>query len=139
MKSTLAIVMSLFLTFCFMTEKVHGDNQKSGGMYEYNPDYDVPEVCFFPLKGARWNGYWVTNKTWDELDDFQKRKFVTEGIGEIERSDDVLVKLGNIDNMIEALSAGVAKVAKEKSNIEFPMMKLLRGSLQEAGLLERES
>ena len=51
----------------------------------------------------------------------------------------MLVKLGNIDNMIEALSAGVAKVAKEKSNIEFPMMKLLRGSLQEAGLLERES
>ena len=138
MKLIFVITLSFLLTFCFMAEKTYSSSDKSGSMYEYNPDYDVPDVCFFPLKGARWNGYWVTNKTWDELDDFQKRKFITEGIGEIERSDDVEVKLEDIDAMLAALDAGIAKASKEKPEVEFPMMKLLRGALQTAGLLERE-
>ena len=138
MKIISALMCLLFLLCCFAGDTVFCSGNDVKSMYEYNPDYDVPDVCFFPLKEARWNGYWVTNKTWDQLDDFQKRKFITEGIGEIERSDDVSVKLENIDEMLAALDAGVAKAAKEKPEIEFPMMRLLRGSLQEAGLLKRE-
>lgn len=53
-----------------------------GSIYEYQSN-DIPDVCFFPVDQARWNGYKVTNLEWKKLTDYQKSSFVREGAMEI--------------------------------------------------------
>ncbi len=60
-----------------------------GSIYEYGDD--IPDVCFFPVNKARWDGYKVTTKTWNQLTDFQKVMFLSEGISEIEIKNQVKV------------------------------------------------
>ena len=86
----------------------------------YNRD-NPPKICFFG-KNARWDGYKATNIVWLKLTDFQKVMFITEALEMIEKHEKVT--MGRVDGwrLIIALNAG----AKASSDIEFPMIKLLR-------------
>jgi len=52
-------------------------------LFKYVDD-EIPRVCFFPSKQARWDGYKVTVRNWHELTDMQRIMFVKEAIDEIE-------------------------------------------------------
>lgn len=64
---------------------------------------EIPEVCFFPVDKARWNGYKVLAKEWKKLTRFQKNEFIVEGIKEIENKEHLSV--GFIDGVPDLIDA----------------------------------
>lgn len=49
----------------------------AGSSYAYDVK-DIPDICFFPVDNARWNGEKVTATDWHKLTDFQKAMFINE-------------------------------------------------------------
>ena len=46
-------------------------------IYEYD-NKNIPEICFFPVDKARWDGSKITAGEWPLLTDFQKTMFISE-------------------------------------------------------------
>ena len=57
--------------------------QNRGTIYEYS-DEDIPDICFFPIEKARWDGSRITATEWGILTDFQKSMFISEYIEQLE-------------------------------------------------------
>lgn len=70
--------------------------------YKYS-QYDIPSVCFFPVDESRWNGYKLAPGDWRKLTGYQKIQFVKEGIAEIEKQKNTIIKK-DIDIMNIVLS-----------------------------------
>jgi len=81
--------------------------------YSYSTE-DLPEVCFFPVLEARWNGYEVLNKNWRSLDDYLKQRFIAEAAKEIQDKEGFVVSY-NSDEVPEIIEA-VDKEAERLTN-----------------------
>jgi len=102
-----------------------------GTIYAYGDD--IPDVCFFPVDKARWNGYEVTAAKWSQLTDFQKTMFISEAAEEIERSEDVKVKIRDGWRLLIAINGGIAAVPKDTN---FPAMRLFHDLLKMDGSIK---
>ena len=111
-------------------EAVDPVSNNKGTIYEYG--YDIPDVCFFPIEKAKWNGYEVTTKSWGQLTDFQRVMFISEGITEIEQKNNVKVddSIKGSPKFILAVNAGVANIEKTVPGENIAMMKFLYDLLQ---------
>lgn len=131
MKRIIFILLILAL-ICFTTHAEQAEfdpfPQNKGSVYQYGDD--IPDVCFFPIDKARWNGYGVTAAKWSQLTDFQKTMFISEGAEEIERSEDVKVTIKDGWRLLIAINSGVAAVPK---GTKFPVIRLLRDLLKMDG------
>ena len=69
---------TLLLSYALLfAEEFNPFPENIGSSYEYSSD-NIPEVCFFPLDKARWDGSKITPKEWVMLTDFQKTMFISE-------------------------------------------------------------
>ncbi len=109
--------------------------KNQGSIYEYS-DNNIPAVYFFPAEKARWDGYKVTNNNWDQLTDFQKTTFISEAAKEIERNEKVTVRLKGGRDILIAMNKTVADIENNGSNVEFPMIKLMHGTLKESNQIK---
>ncbi|MDD4203382.1 MAG: hypothetical protein PHQ52_07940 [Candidatus Omnitrophica bacterium] len=75
----LFLSLSLTVTVCFAEEGFNPFPLNTGSIYEYDSE-NLPEVWFFPVEEARWDGYEVTLSKWSMLTDFQKAQFISEGL-----------------------------------------------------------
>ena len=131
-----ALVISIFLTGCsFLPEKPYPFPKNIGSSYEYDSN-NIPDVCFFPVEKARWDGYKVTNKNWNQLTDFQKTMFISEAAEEIERNEKVTVDLKGGWLVLSSLNEGVEKAERSPSHLEFPMIRLMYEALKESGQIK---
>jgi hypothetical protein len=124
--SLLATIMMLFVSFVAHADQAEFDPfpQNRGTIYDYGDD--IPDICFFPIDKARWNGYEVTADKWPQLTDYQKVKFIEEGAEEIERNEKVKVDIGDGFHLIVAINGGIEAVPKDT---KFPVIRLLRDLL----------
>lgn len=92
------IFLHVFIVLNAFTPFVYAEGLKDkfplnvGTQFEYS-EKDIPEICFFPIEEARWNGYELTNLDWKKLTDYQKVQFVREGALEIFTKKQVSLKL----------------------------------------------
>ena len=110
------IILILLLSASAYAEQADFDPfpQNRGTIYDYGDD--VPDICFFPIDKARWNGYEVKVSNWPQLTDYQKFKFIEEGAEEIERNEGVKVDIEDVPRLVIAINGGVAAMPKD-SNI----------------------
>ena len=66
--------------------------QNRGSIYQYS-DNDIPDVCFFPVSKARWNGPMITTIEWRMLTDYQKTMFISEYVEELEKKNNEYIDL----------------------------------------------
>ncbi|MFH2138647.1 MAG: hypothetical protein ABII88_09080 [Candidatus Omnitrophota bacterium] len=86
------ILIIIILFFCAVNlsfaqnEEVFdwGDDLNTGTIYECK-DADIPEVCFFPVEKARWNGETLNSEDWDKLTEVQKTIFIDEYVSLLEK------------------------------------------------------
>jgi len=131
-----ALIIGLFLSGCSsLPTKPYSFPKNTGTNYEYGSD-NIPDVCFFPVKKARWDGYKVTNKNWDQLTDFQKTMFISEAADEIQRNENVTVDLKGGWLVLISLNKGVEEAEKSSSHIEFTMIRLMHDALKESGQIK---
>lgn len=106
--------------------------------YFYNAD-DLPEVFFFPVDKARWNGYRILTGSWRYLTLYQKIMFVTEAMNEIELKEHTIIK-DKIDmlNLIAELDKTTYILALGGKR-RFPVIGLIFQFLQEAGYITQDS
>ncbi len=92
MKQLVVVLMvGIFLSGCISTPiKSDPSPKNKGTAYEYSND-NIPDICFFPVEKARWDGYKVTNKNWSALTDFQKTMFIGEWVEETEKNENVTI------------------------------------------------
>ncbi|MFH1771434.1 MAG: hypothetical protein ABH872_01310 [Candidatus Omnitrophota bacterium] len=99
---TLVIMISLFFLACtslfsqgisahptYQVERYDPEEfdpfpQNRGTVFEYSQD-DIPEICFFPVDKARWDGTKITAEEWPKLTDHQEVMFVGEYIEGLEK------------------------------------------------------
>jgi len=103
--------------------------QNTGSSYEYSQD-NIPDVCFFPIDKARWDGSKITAKEWKMLTDFQKTMFISEYIEELEKGYKTSIDINGWDYLI-ALN-GFADACKDECLNEL-MTRVIKELLIEQG------
>jgi hypothetical protein len=122
------IIISLLLCATAFAEQANFDPfpKNKGTIYEYGDN--IPDVCFFPIDKARWNGYEVTVTNWSQLTDYQKISFISEGAEEIERNEGVNVDIGDGWRLLIAINGGVDSLPKDSNiamiNFLYDLLKL---------------
>lgn len=111
-------------------ETLHPSLQEIGPLDFAVTGENHPAVYFFPVAQARWNGYKISNKNWNQLADDQKAVFISEGIGEIERNANVTVKSVKNLEVISAMNQAVVKLENDFPGTEMSMMKMLVNMLK---------
>jgi len=128
----------LFLSFfCIGIAQAEFDPfpENKDSIYYYDNENDVPEICFFG-KGARWDGYKVMTKDWGKLTDYQKTMFISEGAEEIERNENVKVIWNDGWDILVAVNGGINNLHKEDPTKEVSIIKFLRDTLRNSGLIK---
>lgn len=97
--------------------------------YRYSQD-SIPSVCFFPVDESRWDGYRLAPGDWRKLTGYQKIQFVKEGIVEIEKQKNTLIK-NNIDTMSIVLSLDTLTHILFLNRTKIAVLDLLPDFLQE--------
>jgi len=105
---------------------------QSANIYEY---YQAPYFWFFPKKWARWDGYKITNKNWNQLNNRQKLMFILEGIKELESKEAVRIKINDQARTIVALNYSVDKINKELPKTEVSMLSFMYDVLKDAKMV----
>ena len=114
--------------------------ENRGSQFEYSQK-DIPDICFFPSEKARWDGYKITNKNWNQLTDYQKIMFMTEAIEEIRRNDnsEIMVKDEECMLFVQYTNATLAMAKDESKKTEFPIIRLLYEGLKAGGRIKSSS
>lgn len=130
------LTIGVFLSGCSsFSTKPYPFPKNIGSSYEYDSN-NIPDVCFFPVEKARWDGYKVTNKNWNQLTDFQKTMFISEAADEIQRNEKVTVDLKGGWLVLSSLNKGVEEAGNSPSHLEFPMIRLMHDALKESGQIK---
>ncbi|MCX5715478.1 MAG: hypothetical protein NTV07_01180 [Candidatus Omnitrophica bacterium] len=140
--SIVVIISTLILSFPAISicadYEISGipDPRQKASLYSYD---DTPEVWFFPVDQARWDGNNINNWTWLQLNDEQRAKFVSEGIAEIERTQNVKIAVDNERRILVSISAAAGKMYDDLPYAKIPMLSMLSDALSDAGYLKRKT
>jgi len=104
----------------------------SVNIYQYD---QAPYFWFFPKEWAKWDGYKITNKNWNQLSDYQKLMFILEGIDELQRKVAVTIKINDRARTIVALNYSVDKINKEIPKTEISMISFMYDVLKDAKMV----
>jgi len=118
MRNTLSILL-LLICYTAFAEQAEFDPfpQNRGTIYDHGDD--IPEVCFFPLEKAKWNGYEIKASNWRQLTDYQKVMFVTEGAEEIERRKGIKIDIEDEFRYVVAINGAVASLPEDSNILVF--------------------
>jgi len=127
-----ALITILFLSGCSsVPAKPFRLSKHTDSNYEYDKK-NLPEICFFPVEKARWDGYNVTNKNWNQLTEVQKFMFVTEAADEIQRNEKVAVDLKGGWGVLIDMNNAIMDRENYPDRLEFPMIKVMYKALKDA-------
>ncbi len=126
--AVLAIAAVFLLNGCASTL----GSKKAVDNYKYTEE---PDTCFFPKDQAKWDGYKVTNKNWNQLDDYLKLMFIFEGVRELEKKDSVNITLKNSGQTVRALDYGLNKINKDMPTVEIVVLDFLYDVLKQAKMV----
>lgn len=101
--------------------------------YQYT---EAPDICFFPVDKSRWDGYKVTNKSWNRLSDYLKFMYILEGVKELEAKESVIITLEDSVRTIVALNYGVDKLAKDLPDTEITMISFMYDVFKQAKIVK---
>ncbi len=96
---------------------------------------EVPDICFFPIDQAAWDGYKITNKNWNKLDDYLKLMFIIEAVQELQRKDKVNIASRDGARTLRALNYGLDKINKDMPKVELLVIDFLYDVLKDAKLV----
>ena len=105
----------------------------AGSDYAYSQG-DIPDICFFPAKKARWDGSKVTAASWRQLTGFQRMRFISEYAGELERQYGQPVDLEGGWGYLRRMNAYAAKACENGCGPEDRMTTALEALLFAKGL-----
>ena len=118
-----ALAIGVLLTGCSsLPTKPNPFPKNKSSIYQYD---NPPEICFFPTNKAKWDGYKVTNKNWEQLTDYQKSMFISEANEEIKRNEPVIIEALDTDRIIIALNGMTINMQKQIPRVELAMIKIL--------------
>ena len=136
-KLIIVLIIGVFLSGCSSCPiKPNPFPKNIGSIYQYN---EPPEICFFPVNKAKWDGYKVTTKNWNQLTDYQKTQFITEGITDIETNAKVNIEVKDYWRLLISINTGVNMANIETPNEEVPMIKFLLESLKASGMVKESN
>jgi hypothetical protein len=121
MYKILVLLLILFSHLLF-AEDFNPFPENAGSPYEYSQD-DIPDVCFFPVDKARWDGTKITAREWKMLTDFQKAMFISEYIEELEKEYNVTIKINGWDYLV-ALNIFAANYKEKYRN--YPITEIIK-------------
>ena len=90
--------------------------------YAYT-EKDVPTLHFFPVKGARWNGYELKVREWDQLTTFLKMRFLQDARAEIEMHENAVIMVKDTRVLLVAMNESLKEVDADSNLREMPVMK----------------
>lgn len=123
----------LLLTAVFLFNGCAAMQPKSQvNIYRYD---EPPDVCFFPKEQAKWDGYKITNKNWNQLNDYLKFMFILEAVRELEKKESVMITLTDSNRTLLALNYGVDKLSKDLPNTEVTMISFFYDVLKDAKMV----
>ena len=105
---------------------------------KFTNDYhytEVPDICFFPKDQAAWDGYKITNKNWNKLDDYLKLMFIIEATQELQRKEKVNITSREGARTLRALNYGIDKVNRDMPQVQMVIIDFLYDVLKEAKLV----
>lgn len=110
--------------------KKEEDKQKSENPYSYT-EKDLPNIRFFPVEEARWNGYEVRIRDWNKLTHFQKVRFLQQAQTEIEVNENSVVQGPDMSRTMTAMNETVKMLEQDPLLKEMPVMKYYYIMLQQ--------
>jgi len=96
---------------------------------------EAPDVCFFPTDQANWDGYKITNKNWNKLDDYLKLMFIIEAVQELQRKDKVNISSRDGARTLRALNYGLDKINRDMPKVELLVIDFLYDVFKDAKLV----
>lgn len=96
---------------------------------------EEPDICFFPKDQAKWDGYQITNKNWNKLNDYLKLMFIFEATKELEKRDRVVITIKDSARTVRALDYGIAKINKDMPKVQILVIDFLNDVLKEAKMV----
>jgi len=96
---------------------------------------EAPDICFFPTDQAKWDGYKITNKNWNKLDDYLKLMFIIEAVQELERKNKVNIASREGARTLRALNYGLDKINRDMPTLELLVIDFLYDVLKDAKLV----
>jgi len=105
---------------------------------KFSDDYhylEVPDICFFPTDQAKWDGYKITNKNWNKLDDYLKLMFIIEAIQELQVKNKVNIASREGARTLRALNYGLDKINRDMPEVELLVIDFLYDVLKDAKMV----
>lgn len=96
---------------------------------------EKPDICFFPQNQSTWDGYKITNKNWNKLDDYLKLMFITEAVQELERKNTVRIAMADGSRTLRALNYGIDKINRDMPKVELLVIDFLYDVFKDAKLV----
>lgn len=119
----------LLTSFSALTEESKGNSASISSpsapkenKYTYDSK-DIPNIHFFPVEKARWNGYELRAREWHQLPDFLKRRFLQGARTEIEVHENAVVLVNSMDRLVRAMDESLKEVLAEPGYEEMSVMK----------------
>jgi len=96
---------------------------------------ETPDICFFPKDQAKWDGYQITNKNWNKLNDYLKLMFILEGVQELQRRNRVNIVMKDSTRTVRALDYGIDKMNKDMPTVQMLVINFLYDIFKEAKMV----
>ena len=131
------LFIQLLITLCIAAVlsplSIAAEEARPAEAVESKKTQDV--IIFFPAKEAIIDGYTVTNKTWEDLPFLKKKKFISEGILELSKTEPVTIKPVEEDRLFIVLEKNVSFLKQTLPSVVVPMIIMLRDTLEKTGFL----
>lgn len=96
---------------------------------------EAPDICFFPKDQAEWDGYQITNKNWNKLNNYLKLMYIFEATKELERRDRVIITIRDSARTVKALDYGIDKINRDMPKVQILILDFLNDVLKEAKMV----
>ncbi|MDP8266807.1 MAG: hypothetical protein P9M07_07695 [Candidatus Aceula meridiana] len=124
MKKLITILTLLLLsTFAFAQEN---------SLYEYS---ELPDVCFFPILEARWDGNGVTVQDFKKFTEDQRAMFVAEGMSEIEWNTNSSIEYSGLKILLMKVEKSVVAFVSKNPDTKMLMIQFFQKFLKSRGML----
>ena len=95
----------------------------------------APDICFFPKNQASWDGYQITNKNWNKLNNYLKLMFTLEAVKELEKKNRVIIRIKDNALTVKALDYGIDKINRDTPQVQLVVIDFLYDVLKQAKMV----
>ena len=107
------------------TKEPAGRSGVSARKYAYSPA-EIGDIRFFPVEGARWNGYEVTVADWNQLTDFLKMRYLRDAKTELEVRESSVILVNDMNRLLKAMDASIEEIRTDPKLGDMPVITFFR-------------